>query len=315
MAGDCGYRVSWLGENLRGKPRGKHGRSDCNRLSQEGPLRNDPPCPECCPAPQSNREPCNQPFLHPFQASRQLSDIEFLDVIAVGAHPDDVEIACGGTLAKLVKQGHRVGIIDLTDGEPTPLSPGPETRLAEAKNAAECLGVHRRITLDLPNRKLFDCYESRVKLATEFRKYRPKVVIGFGDKTPMASPDHWQAMQITDAAVFYSRLTKWDDQFEGTSPHTISAQVYFRLSFEPQTMSGFSGGFTVDIGSTLEEKMNSVRCYETQFPQHKQHVLERIEAVAVSQGAACGYKAGESFVTTRPIGTRNFMQTLLGTPY
>src|SRR6185503_4254226 len=75
-----------------------------------------------------------------------------LDVIAVGAHPDDVEIACGGTLAKLVKQGYSVGIIDLTDGEPTPESPGPEVRLAEAKQAAEILGAAVRVTLDLPNR-------------------------------------------------------------------------------------------------------------------------------------------------------------------
>ena len=126
-----------------------------------------------------------------------------LDVIAVGAHPDDVEIACGGTLAKLVKQGYQVGIIDLTDGEPTPLSPGPEARLAEAKQAAETLGAAVRVTLDLPNRRLFDSFEARVLLAKEFRKYRPKIVIGFGDKTPLASPDHWQAMQITDAAIFF----------------------------------------------------------------------------------------------------------------
>ena len=243
-----------------------------------------------------------------------MSESEFLDVIAVGAHPDDVEIACGGTLAKLVKQGHRVGIIDLTDGEPTPNSPGPHVRLEEARKAAECLGVHKRITLDLPNRKLFDNYESRTKLATEFRRYRPKVVIGFGDKTPMASPDHWQAMQITDAAVFYSRLTKWDDDFEGTSPHTISAQVYFRLSFEPQTLAGFGSSFIVNIGSTLSKKMNSIRCYETQFPANKQHVLDRVEDMAKSVGMSCGYKAGETFVTTRPLGTRDMMQTLLGTP-
>jgi LmbE family N-acetylglucosaminyl deacetylase len=67
-----------------------------------------------------------------------------LDVIAVGAHPDDVEIACGGTLAKLVKQGYSVGIVDLTDGEPTPGSPGPEVRLAEAKQAAQMLGCSVR---------------------------------------------------------------------------------------------------------------------------------------------------------------------------
>ncbi|MCH7728226.1 MAG: PIG-L family deacetylase, partial [Planctomycetes bacterium] len=83
-------------------------------------------------------------------------DLESLDVIAVGAHPDDVEIGCGGTLAKLVQQGYSVGIVDLTDGEPTPRSPGPEVRLAEAQKAAETLGVQVRVTLDLPNRRLFD---------------------------------------------------------------------------------------------------------------------------------------------------------------
>jgi LmbE family N-acetylglucosaminyl deacetylase len=129
-------------------------------------------------------------------------DFPRLDVVAVGAHPDDVEIACGGTLAKLVTQGYRVGIVDLTDGEPTPLSEGPHQRLAEAQEAAKVLGVHKRVILDLPNRRLFDSFEARVALAKEFRKYRPRIVIGFGDKTPMASPDHWQAMQITDAAVF-----------------------------------------------------------------------------------------------------------------
>src|SRR5881227_642955 len=93
-----------------------------------------------------------------------------LDLIAVGAHPDDVEIACGGTLAKLVTQGYRVGIVDLTDGEPTPGSPGPDVRLAEAARAAEILGVHVRENLNLPNRRLFDGFEARVALATVFRR-------------------------------------------------------------------------------------------------------------------------------------------------
>ena len=82
-----------------------------------------------------------------------MADEKPLDVIAVGAHPDDVEIACGGTLAKLVKQGYRVGIVDLTDGEPTPNSPGPEARAAEAEAARKKLGVHVRVQLDLPNRR------------------------------------------------------------------------------------------------------------------------------------------------------------------
>ena len=99
-----------------------------------------------------------------------------LDVIAVGAHPDDVEIGCGGTLARLVQQGYGVGIVDLTDGEPTPGSPSPEVRLAEAAEAARILGVHRE-TMAFPNRRLFDGFEVRVELAKIFRRFRPRIVI------------------------------------------------------------------------------------------------------------------------------------------
>src|ERR1700746_2163991 len=93
-----------------------------------------------------------------------------LDLIAVGAHPDDVEIACGGTLARLARRGYTVGIVDLTDGEPTPHSPGPDVRLAEAERAAVILGAGRRINLNLPNRRLFDGFEARVALAKVFRQ-------------------------------------------------------------------------------------------------------------------------------------------------
>src|SRR5271165_3113681 len=93
-----------------------------------------------------------------------------LDLIAVGAHPDDVEIACGGTLARLVRKGYAVGIVDLTDGEPTPHSPGPDVRLAEARQAANTLGVGLRINLNMPNRRLFDSFEARVALAKVFRQ-------------------------------------------------------------------------------------------------------------------------------------------------
>jgi N-acetylglucosamine malate deacetylase 1 len=239
---------------------------------------------------------------------------EPLDVIAVGAHPDDVEIACGGTLASLVRQGYSVGIVDLTDGEPTPNSPGPDVRMAEAQRAAEVLGIHQRILLELPNRRLFDSFEARVALARVFRRHRPKIVIGFGDKTPMASPDHWQAMHITDAAVFYSRLTKWDEHFDHTPPHIIPVQLYFRLAFEPQHLAGFPSHLTVDISETLEAKLESIRCYETQFPPAKAHVLERVRGAALLAGAAAGFGAGEVFVCTRALGTTNLMQTFFPTP-
>lgn len=236
-----------------------------------------------------------------------------LDVIAVGAHPDDVEIACGGTLARLAEQGYRVGIIDLTDGEPTPRSPSPDVRLEEARQAAEVLGVHQRITLDLPNRRLFDTFEGRVALAKEFRRYRPRLVLGFGEKTPMASPDHWQAMQLTDAAVFYSKLTKWDDQFDELPPHIIQAQMYYTLAFRGLNLPPGEGHVVVDISDTLETKMKSIRCYQTQFPPEREYVLDRVRAFAMQQGMAAGLAAGEVLVSTQPLSTGNLMQMVFGT--
>jgi LmbE family N-acetylglucosaminyl deacetylase len=234
-----------------------------------------------------------------------------LDVMAVGAHPDDVEISCGGTLAKLVRQGYKVGIVHLTDGEPTPLSPGPEVRREEARQAAETLGVHYWTILDLPNRRLFDSFEARVALAKEFRRHRPKVVLGLGDKTPMASPDHWQALQITDAAVFYARLTKWDEHFDHLPVHTIGAQLYYRLAFESANMIAYPSHFTVDISDTIEQKLAAVRCYQTQFPEAKAHVFDRVRGAALLSGAASGFHAGETFVSVRPLGSVDLMQTVL----
>lgn len=233
-----------------------------------------------------------------------------LDVIAVGAHPDDVEIACGATLAKLVNQGYRVGIIDLTDGEPTPNSPGPEVRLQEAQDAAQVLGIHQRIQLDLPNRRLFDCFEHRVALAKEFRRWRPKLVIGFGDRTPMASPDHWQAMQITDAAIFYSRLTKWDDQFDGLPVHVIPRHLHYRLAVEPDVIAGKSHHVTVDVSDTIEQKIESVLCYKTQFA-HKPGIVDRVRAAATVTGALAGTQAGESFAAAKPFAVQDLMQVVL----
>jgi LmbE family N-acetylglucosaminyl deacetylase len=233
-----------------------------------------------------------------------------LDVIAVGAHPDDVEIACGGTLAALIDAGYKVGIIDLTDGEPTPLSPGPDARMAEAKAAGEALGVHLRTLLHLPNRRLFDSFEARVKLAIEFRKHRPRLVIGLGDRTPMASPDHWQAMQITDAAVFYSRLTKWDDQFENLPPHTISRQLYCLLG-SPLAGPVMPGGqVVVDISNTLAKKLAAIRCYKSQFPPEKEYLFDRVDAADRYLGRSAGVTAAEMLISPRPVVVKDLLRTL-----
>ena len=236
---------------------------------------------------------------------------EQLDVIAVGAHPDDCEIGCGGTLAKLAKQGLRVGIIDLTDGEPTPLCDDPAIRIAEANAAAEKLGVTRRIILDLPNRRLFDSFEARVELAKQFRIYRPKLVLGLGEKTPLASPDHWQAMQITDAAIFYSRLTKWDDYFDGLPVHRIQRQLYYSLMFTGDFSGVGPKQIVHDISDTFETKMESIRCYATQFPPAKQQVFERVEHIAKACGLAAGVEAGEVLTSPGPIASRNLFETLM----
>jgi LmbE family N-acetylglucosaminyl deacetylase len=233
---------------------------------------------------------------------------EQLDVIAVGAHPDDIEIACGGTLAKLARQGHRVGIVDLTDGEPTPGSPGPEVRLAEARRSAQVLGMATRVTLDLPNRRLFDSFEARLALAHQFRKFRPRLVIGLGGMTPLASPDHYQASLITDAAVFYSKLTKWEQYFDGLPVYTVPMLLHCFLAF--RTLAPTMTGIVVDIGDTLETKLRAIACYATQFPPERAAVLERFRAYAVQQGLAAGFAAGEVLAAPMALGTRDLMGML-----
>ena len=238
-----------------------------------------------------------------------MDELSELDVIAVGAHPDDVEIGCGGTLALLVSQGYKVGIVDLTDGEPTPMSSGPEQRLAEANAASQALGVYKRIVLDLPNRRLFDNFEARVELAKVFRQYRPQVVLGLLGKTPLASPDHWQAVQIIDAAVFYSRLSKWDEYFDGLEVHAIKSQFYYSLLGHEFNQAG-ENQFVVDIETTLDKKIESIKCYKSQFPPAKERIYERVKALAIATGSEAGFLAGERLWSARTLGTRNLMEFL-----
>jgi len=224
---------------------------------------------------------------------------EPLDVIAVGAHPDDVEIGCGGTLALLAARGARVGIVDITDGEPTPRSSGPAERLAEAAAAARVLGVVHRENLGFPNRRLFDSFEVRVALAKVFRRWRPRVVIGLAEKTPLASPDHAQAVAITEAAVFYSRLSKWDDTFAGLPVHTVPHLLgYFLFAGLPTVPPGH-WPLVVDIAGHLETKLAAIGCYVSQFPPEKAHVYPRVRAMAETAGLMAGCAAGELLASSR----------------
>ncbi|MBX3441171.1 MAG: PIG-L family deacetylase [Planctomyces sp.] len=235
---------------------------------------------------------------------------EPVDVIAVGAHPDDVEIGIGGTLARMVRQGYRVGIVDLTDGEPTPLSPSPEARLAEAQEAARILGVDFRITLPFINRRLFDGYEPRVALASILRRYRPRLVIGIYGKTPLASPDHWQASQITDAAIFYSRLSKWDAEFEGYGVHTIDRQLWYPLRLNSPARLIEDGAFVADISDTLDVKLAAIRAFASQFPPAKERVFRMVQAHAHFYGGAAGFLAGELLIAPSWVGVRDVVESI-----
>ena len=234
-----------------------------------------------------------------------------LDVVAVAPHPDDVELSCGATLAKLVRQGYRVGIIDLTTGEPTPRG-DEETRAREAEAARRVLGVHVRINLGLPNRILMDEPEGRFRLATELRRLRPSVLITMAGRTPAASPDHHQGHLLAEAARFYSQLTKWDDRFAGTEPHRIPHLVYAPTPFDAERRLWHST-FVTDVTETFEQKLEAVRCYESQFDAARFEMVRHFASGhAAAEGARCGFKYGELFALPHPVGAPDLVKLVRG---
>ena len=144
-------------------------------------------------------------------------------------------------------------------------------------------------------------------LAKFFRRHRPKVVIGFGGKTVLASPDHYQAMLITDAAVFYSRLTKWDEHFDGLPVHTVTNQLSFPIALHGLDLPESSGYIVADIGPTLETKLRAVRAYETQFTE-KSGIHRAVEVMNRYHGLTAGFEAGEIFMTYRTVGVDDLMR-------
>jgi N-acetylglucosamine malate deacetylase 1 len=234
-----------------------------------------------------------------------------LDVVAVAPHPDDLEIVCGGTLAKLVKQGYRVGIFDLTSGEPTPRG-SLETRKKEAEAARQVLGVQVRVNLGLPNRVLMDGPEARFRLATELRKYRPSVLIAAAGRTPAASPDHHQGHLIAEASRFYSQLTKWDERFDHTTPYRVPHLVYALFPTDAEVRHWHST-FVMDITDTIDQKLESVRCYESQFDADRFVKVKHFVSCANGmQGARCGFMFGELFALPHPVGGEDLVKLVHG---
>ncbi len=215
------------------------------------------------------------------------------DAVCVGAHPDDVEIGMGGTVAKLTRSGARVAIVDLTNGEPTPYGT-PETRALESAEAARVLGATRR-TLTQPNRYLFDTVEARIELAEVLRELRPRML--FIPYATDAHPDHVAASQICVAARFYSKFTKTGMAHEPFYPPRVFRYmaVHQRVVADPT--------FVVDVSEDLETKWAALRAYESQFVANDKNadVIPMMEGLARMWGSLANVAAGEPFFSFEPI--------------
>ncbi len=239
-----------------------------------------------------------------------MSEVESLDIVFTAPHPDDLEIGMGGAIAKLVDQGYRVGMLHMTTGEPTPRG-SLETRAAESAAASKVLGVAVCETLALTNRELMDCPESRYAVATFLRQYKPRILVGMAGRTPGASPDHYQAQLITEAARFYSQLTKWDDRFCGTSPHRVDHLVYRPVPFAAD-ITHWHCRFVVDITDTIDRKIAAIQCYQSQFDgERSERIVHYIRSVAGAEGAFSGCRFGEMYALPRPAGVQD-MCAMLG---
>lgn len=218
-------------------------------------------------------------------------------ILVIGAHPDDVEIGMGGTIATLVQQGHRVTLLDLTNGEPTPMG-SPERRKAESEAAARVLGVARRIMLPLPNRYLMDTVENRIAVAEVIREVRPEIL--FIPYWVDAHPDHVAAEHLAEAARFYAKLTRTemrgDPHYAGRIFHFFC--THYRLHVQP--------AFVMDITDQIERKMEAVACYRSQFNQERGNLglLDSIRGMAQYWGSRIRRSYGEPFDCKEEIGLR-----------
>ena len=180
-----------------------------------------------------------------------------VDLLAIAAHRDDAELTCGGTLAKAVTASHRVGILDLTQGE-SGTRGDAATRAAEAERAARALGVHLRLNAGLPDAHLANDEASRLTVVTLIRQTRPRVVIL---PFPVGRhPDHRVASELGRDACYLAGLAKYGDS-AGGSPHR-PFKVLYALAYREDPVRP---SFVVDISETFDVKMTAIRCYASQF--------------------------------------------------
>jgi bacillithiol biosynthesis deacetylase BshB1 len=216
-----------------------------------------------------------------------------LDVLAIAAHPDDIEQTCGGTLIRMAEIGYRTGALDLTAGDMGTRGT-PDQRLAEAEVAGRHMRLEWRDNLHFPDARLENTISARMTLAVKIREMRPRVVI-----LPYwqgRHPDHYRASELGYEACFLAGLKKLDEYTEPHRPHKV---IYASL------YANVTPSFVVDISGQFEARMAALLCYQSQygaqsegsdlFPQ-EQEIRERLGSIARFYGNLIGAKYGEPFV-------------------
>ncbi|MGD0297029.1 MAG: bacillithiol biosynthesis deacetylase BshB1 [Bryobacteraceae bacterium] len=216
-----------------------------------------------------------------------------LDILAIAAHPDDVEQTCGGTLIRMAETGYRTGVLDLTAGDMGSRGT-PEIRLTESDAAGREMLLAWRGNMRLPDARLENTVSVRMSMAAEIRALRPRVVIL--PYWEARHPDHYRASEIGFEACFLAGLRKLDEDSE---PHRPAKILYSSL------YANVTPSFVVDISAQFERRMAALFAYDSQygeqpqgadlFPQ-RQEIRERLGAIARFYGNLIGVKYGEPFV-------------------
>ncbi|MFT3903200.1 MAG: bacillithiol biosynthesis deacetylase BshB1 [Niabella sp.] len=240
-----------------------------------------------------------------------------LDILAIGVHPDDVELGCAGTIIKEVQSGKKVGIVDLTQGE-LGTRGTVETRYAEAAAAAKILGVSLRENLKMRDGFFSNDEEHKLALIRVIRKYQPEIILGnvLNDR----HPDHGRAGRLINDACFLSGLIKIETQDENGQPQERWRPKYF---FQYIQDSFQDPHLIVDISDVMDTKMKAVEAYGTQFytkdeesgepqtyistPDFKESIYARSRML----GKRIGVKYGEGFISTKHIGVNNLDSLIL----
>lgn len=224
-----------------------------------------------------------------------------LDMLVIAPHPDDAELGMGGAIAKMIDMGWNVGILDLTNGEPTPHG-SLEIRSSETSVATRILGVEWRENLGLKNRFLEPTLEARAMLANVFRRTRPRWL--FAPYWEDAHPDHVAATALIEAARFWSKLTKSD--LEGDPYHPERIFYYYCIHLKHIAHPSF----VLDISEQWDRKRASIEAYDSQFSKGREHLdpsfYERVRDEAAYWGKMINTKYGEPFASREPIAISDF---------